>query len=362
MGILRRNGTLTDMNRILTTILLGLFIPIYTFAEYDGRMADDPYHKSPTWIYILLVVGLFALIGKLAKGGTHKKARRSQGPPLSPKTIYKSSGRYWTTCPECNGTGYVDGKESYVFPKNPYTISLGKVVCDKCKGFCHKLTPEASDLYKELSIEEQKEGKAARDRLEQTKKEKEKFEKERSDKLYEVRCKIVREGRKVHEQQYYIDELEKLRNRRMEIVNRIKEISKSQPICPSCNGLNSDCFDCHGIGHIFNEALTKAYEEFLQYRSERTLIYTDYMALYGNDSISINKIALSPFILPDNAHHVSPKTEIIRNRIRNLVKEESLCLNCMAKGYVEVWMDKNGKAYERIGCPKCHGQGKLYYD
>lgn len=80
----------------------------------------------------------------------------------------------------------------------------------------------------------------------------------------------------------------------MEIVNRIKEISKSQPICPSCNGLNSDCFDCHGIGHIFNEALTKAYEEFLQYRSERTLIYTDYMALYGNDSISINKIALSP--------------------------------------------------------------------
>lgn len=73
MGILRRNGTLTDMNRILTTILLGLFIPIYTFAEYDGRMADDPYHKSPTWIYILLVVGLFALIGKLAKGGTHKK-------------------------------------------------------------------------------------------------------------------------------------------------------------------------------------------------------------------------------------------------------------------------------------------------
>lgn len=34
----------------------------------------------------------------------------------------------------------------------------------------------------------------------------------------------------------------------------------------------------------------------------------------------------------------------------------------MAKGYVEVWMDKNGKAYERIGCPKCHGQGKLYYD
>ena len=126
------NGTLIDMNRILTTILLGIFIPLYAFAGYDGRLADDPYHKSPTWLYILLVVGLFALIGKLANVGIRKKAKRKLTPPLSPKTIYKDSGRYWTICSECNGTGYVNGKESYVFSRNPYAISLGKVGCDKC--------------------------------------------------------------------------------------------------------------------------------------------------------------------------------------------------------------------------------------
>lgn len=356
------NGTLIDMNRILTTILLGIFIPLYAFAGYDGRLADDPYHKSPTWLYILLVVGLFALIGKLANVGIRKKAKRKLTPPLSPKTIYKDSGRYWTICSECNGTGYVNGKESYVFSRNPYAISLGKVGCDKCKGFCHELTSEALELYKELSIEKQKEETVSRDRLEQKRENKEKFEKERSGSLYETKCRILREGRKVYERQYYIDEMEKLREWRKGILNRIKEVSKIQPICSACNGLNKDCSLCHGIGHVFNEELTKAYEEWLQYRVESELIRADYIALYGNDSLIINHNALSSFISSANTHPVPSTTEIIRDRIRDLVKEEPFCLNCMAKGYVEVWMDNDGKAYERIGCPKCHGLGKLYYD
>ena len=71
--ILMPNGILTDMYRILITILFGVLMPIYTFAGYDGRLVDDQYHTSPKWLYLFLVVGLFALIGKWAKSGTRKK-------------------------------------------------------------------------------------------------------------------------------------------------------------------------------------------------------------------------------------------------------------------------------------------------
>lgn len=44
--ILMPNGILTDMYRILITILFGVLMPIYTFAGYDGRLVDDQYHIS----------------------------------------------------------------------------------------------------------------------------------------------------------------------------------------------------------------------------------------------------------------------------------------------------------------------------
>lgn len=156
------------------------------------------------------------------KAGTHKKNRLSTKSSISPMPIYKDSGRYWTTCPECNGIGYVNGKQSFAYTVNSFTSSWGRVVCDKCKGFGHELTPEALKLYKELAIEEQKEAKALRDRLEQSRKGKEKIEKERSEKLYEAKCKILQEGRRVYEAQYYLDEMTKLRNRRKEILSGIR--------------------------------------------------------------------------------------------------------------------------------------------
>ena len=85
--ILMPIGILTDMYRILITILFGVLMPIYTFAGYDGRLVDDQYHTSPIWL--LLVVGLFAFIGKWAKSGTRKKKRRSTKSSISPKSIYK---------------------------------------------------------------------------------------------------------------------------------------------------------------------------------------------------------------------------------------------------------------------------------
>lgn len=360
-GIRTHTGILIDMFRIIVAIFFGVFIPIYTFASYDGRLADDPYHTSPTWLYLLLVVGLLALIGKWAKVGTRKKNRRSQTSSLSSKPIYKDSGRYWTTCPECNGIGYVNGKQSFAYTINSFSSSLCRVVCDKCKGFCHELTPEALELYKKLAIEEQKEAKALRDRLEQSRKEKEKIEKERSEKQYAAKCKIIQEGRRVYEAKYYIDEMTKLRNLRKEILSGIREVSKTQPVCSACNGSDKDCPACHGIGHTINDELANLYEEWLQYRAESKQIHDDYMALYGEMSLLRPHDSVSSYI-STTTHSAITKTEIIRNRIRDLVKDEPFCLHCMAKGYLEVMQDTDGKAYERIGCPKCKGRGKLFHD
>lgn len=334
-------------------------MPIYTFAGYDGRLADDPYHSSPKWLYLLLVVGLFALIGKWAKSGTRKKKRRNTKSSISPKPIYKDSGRYWTTCLECNGIGYVNGKQSFAYTVNSFTSSLDQVVCDKCKGFGHELTSEALELYKELAIEEKKEAKALRDRLEQSRKEK--IEKEHSEKLYEAKYKILQEGRRVYEAQYYVDEITKLRNHRKEILSGIREVSKRQPVCSACKGLDKDCPVCHGIGHTFNKELANLYEEWLQYRTESKQMHDDYMALYGEMSLLRQYDSVSSYISA-TTHSAITKTEIIRNRIRELVKDKPFCLHCMAKGHLAIMQDSDGKTYERIGCPKCYGRGKLFHD
>lgn len=358
--ILMPNGILTDMYRILITILFGVLMPIYTFAGYDGRLVDDQYHTSPKWL--LLVVGLFAFIGKWAKSGTRKKKRRSTKSSISPKSIYKDSARYWTTCPECNGIGYVNGKQSFAYTVNSFTSSLGRVVCDKCKGFGHELTSEALELYKELAIEEQKETKALRDRLEQSRKEKEKIEKEHSEKLYEAKCKVLQERKRVYEAQYYVDEMNKLRNHRKEILSGIREVSKTQPICSACKGLDKDCPVCHGIGYTINEELVNLYEEWLKYRAESKQFHDDYVALYGDKSVLKYYNSIPSLISSTNTPPVPSTSDIIRSRIKDLVKDKPFCLHCMSKGYLEIIRDNDGKAYERIGCPKCYGRGKLFHD
>lgn len=226
--------------------MLNILSSLSLLAAYDGRLADNPYHKSAIWIYILIIVGVLTLIGKWAKRGNGKRKSSTPTPPITSKINYKDTGLYWKICPTCKGRGYVDGKQSFKFPSTPDTISLGRVVCDKCKGFCHELNPEAISLYGELERQEQKESEnCAQKRLNDP------------------------ESAKI-------------------------------------------------------EAL---------------------LSLWGatNDNTVLHSVSL-------------------RDRIKLLVENEPYCFNCMAKGYVEIWQDKNGNAYERVGCPNCHGQGKIFHD
>lgn len=156
--------------------------------------------------------------------------------------------------------------------------------------------------------------------------------------------------------------MNKLRNHRKEILSGIREVSKTQPVCSACKGLDKDCQVCHGIGHTINEELANLYEECLQYKAESKQIHDDYMALYGEMSLLRHHDSVSSYISSTEAHSTLPQTEIIRNRIRDLITDEPFCLHCMAKGYLEIMQDTDGKAFERIGCPKCKGRGKLFYD
>ena len=211
---------------------------------------------------------------------------------------------------------------------NSFTSSLGRVVCDKCKGFGHELTSEALELYKELAIEEQKETKALRDRLEQSRKEKEKIEKEHSEKLYEAKCKVLQERKRVYEAQYYVDEMNKLRNHRKEILSGIREVSKTQPICSACKGLDKDCPVCHGIGYTINEELANLYEEWLKYRAESKQFHDDYVALYGDKSALKYYNSIPSLISSTNTPPVPSTSDIIRSRIKDLVKDKPFCLHC----------------------------------
>lgn len=57
------------------------------YASYDGRLADDPYHKFPTWLYIIIIIAVVcAVVNKFTskdnKGAntTRKKSETKHKP------------------------------------------------------------------------------------------------------------------------------------------------------------------------------------------------------------------------------------------------------------------------------------------
>ena len=94
---------------IITIILLASHIMAY--ASYDGRLADNPYHKSPTWLYVIIII---AVVYAVVKGFTSKDnkganvtRKKSETKPKHVTKVYQETGRYWDECPSCKGSGWI---------------------------------------------------------------------------------------------------------------------------------------------------------------------------------------------------------------------------------------------------------------
>ena len=122
--------------------------------------------------------------------------------------------------------------------------------------------------------------------------------------------------------------MNKLRNHRKEILSGIREVSKTQPICSACKGLDKDCPVCHGIGYTINEELANLYEEWLKYRAESKQFHDDYVALYGDKSALKYYNSIPSLISSTNTPPVPSTSDIIRSRIKDLVKDKPFCLHC----------------------------------
>ena len=76
--------------RIFLTIITSLSYCL-SFASYDGRLADDLYHKSPTWLYLVIfiavVCGIVKAISK--KKGNYTNVQKSKAKKYK-KTLLKS--------------------------------------------------------------------------------------------------------------------------------------------------------------------------------------------------------------------------------------------------------------------------------
>lgn len=158
--------------RIYITIIASLSCCL-SFASYDGRLADDPYHKSSTWLYIFLIIAIVCAIvkgftskNKISADTTRKKTETKSKPVTK---VYQETGRYLDVCPSCNGSGWIYGKEISYLVAPPETVC-----CDRCKGYGHQLTPEAELLHAEYC--QQYKDEQTKERILRIQKEKERAE------------------------------------------------------------------------------------------------------------------------------------------------------------------------------------------
>lgn len=354
---------------IITMILLASHIMAY--ASYDGRLADDPYHESPTWLYVVLFIAIVcgivkALSNKKNKSSNISKTKTDKQPKTSTK-VYQETGRYWDECPSCKGSGWIDGKEiSYLF------APPGTVCCDQCNGYGHQLTPEAELLHAEYCKQYNEEQTKLRNLRIQKEKKREEEKKRLSEESWKKKQQAVADiksaGRSVLKEDEYLNQLDELRAKRKELGKQIMAMLEAEPLCTSCQEgtLQKDCPICRGSGHIPTIEANKQIDKLLELSNKIKQLWCDCRALYPHDlntGFTISSIENFINLFSDTQKNNPPKSTLIRNRIVELLKDEPYCLHCMAAGHLRVIKDNaTNKAYEQIPCPRCKGQGRLYYN
>ena len=357
-------------NRVILLILC-IVNTLNIFAVYDGRLADDPYHKSPILLYIIIII---AIVGAVVKGfasknnkgaGTIRKKTATKSKPVS--KIYQETGMFWDECPSCKGSGWVDGKEVSYLVTPPETIC-----CDQCKGYGRQLTHEAELLHAEYCKQFDEEQTKLWNLLSQINREsaeeRKKIDADRWLKKQQAISQIKSAGRSVLKEDEYLEQLDELRPKRRELAKKIMAMLETEPLCTSCQDEKpiKDCPICRGTGHILTAEANELMDVFSELVTTIKQLWSDLRALYLPDtdsSIHIsdrrNFLRLSAGAKNDDP----PKSTLIRNRILQLLIHEPICPHCMGAGHRRVILDfATNKAYEQVVCPRCKGHGRLYYN
>lgn len=356
--------------RIYITIIASLSCCL-SFASYDGRLADDPYHKSPTWLYIFLII---AIVCAIVKGFTSKDnkganatRKKTETKPKPVTKVYQETGRYWDECPSCKGSGWIGGKEVFYLVAPPETVC-----CDKCKGYGHQLTPEAELLHaeycKQCDEEQTKERNLRIQKEKERAEEKKRLSEERWQRKQQAIANIKSASRSVLKEDEYLKQIEELRAKRKALGKKMMAMLEIEPLCTSCQNEKpiKDCPICRGTGHILTEEANRQMDIWLELLTATKQLYNDSRALYPQDTDSEfhssyidNLISLSSGTQNNNP----PKSTLIRERVVKLLENEPYCLNCMAAGHLKVRTDSYTKrAYAQVACSRCKGRGRLYYN
>ena len=355
--------------RIFLTIISSLSYCL-SFASYDGRLADDPYHKSPTWLYaiifIVIVYGIVKALSNKRSKSTNNSKRKTEKRPKNTAKVYQETGLYWDECPVCKGNKWIEGKEISYLVAPPETVC-----CDQCKGYGHQLSPEAELLHAEYCKQYNEEQTIARRLRIQKEKKREEEKKRLSEESWKKKQQAVADiksaGRSVLKEDEYLSQLDELRAKRKELGKQIMAMLEAEPLCTSCQEgtLQKDCPICRGTGHIPTIEANKQIDKLLELSNKIKQLWCDCRALYPHDlnsGFTISSIENLINQFSDTQKINPPKSTLIRNRIVELLKDP-YCLHCMAAGHLRVIKDNaTNKAYEQIPCPRCKGQGKLYYN
>lgn len=356
--------------RIYLTFLASLSYCL-SFASYDGRLADDPYHRSPTWLYVIIII---AVVYAVVKGftckdnkGANVTRKKSETKPKPVTKVYQETGRYWDECPSCKGSGWIGGKEVFYLVAPPETVC-----CDKCKGYGHQLTPEAELLHADYCKQCDEEQTQLRNLLIQKDKERAEEKKRLSEERWQRKKQAIADiksaGRSVLKEEEYLKQLEELRAKRKELDKKIMAMLDTESLCTSCQNEKpkNDCPICRGSGHILTAEANKQMDVLLELSVTIKQLWSDCRALYPHDTDSMfhfssieNIISLSS----GTQKNKPPKSTLMRERIVKLLENEPYCFHCMAAGHLRVRLDYvTKKAYEQVACPRCKGQGRLYYN
>lgn len=344
---------------------------ITTYASYDGRLADDPYHKSPTWLYVIIIIAIVCAVVKGFSSKNNKGAdvtRKKSETKSNPVTrVYQETGRYSEECPVCKGKKWIDGKEISYLVAPPETVC-----CDQCKGYGHQLTPDAELLHSEYCKQYNEEQTIARSLRIQKEKERGEEQKRLSEEKWRKKqqaiANIKSAGRKVLKEDEYLKKLEELRAKRKELGKKIISMLECEPLCTSCQegNIKKDCPVCRGTGHIPTSETNDLIDEVLALSSTIKQLWSDYRALYHQEvdtGFHISYIKTFVELTSSSQNSNPPKSTLMRNRIVELLKNEPYCLHCKAAGHLRVITDyATNKAYEQVACPCCKGRGKLYYN